>query len=407
MGLTRSLYLERLEMYYNITEEMMGHLNGTLRALDALTAQHELVSTKTGQLHHDCESLLQQQQSLTKFARQVDDTLQHFDEIEDISQLLARSNVSVLDPKFTATLARLDASISFISENPSYSESRLYLMKFQQLQTRGLTMVKGHIVSSLRNCVARAAGEDFETRAYIRFRTLATSLRPLCQEIEGRARRREYQSLLSDCHYCYFQQRSKLLRASVDENIRNLAKLPDLASMIRSGCAYLIRLCQSEYDLYQMFFHTFSTAMRNLLESFGDTLYTQLRPLFIRAQEVELLCSAAHVLKSEILFSIKEKGESVQAFLGVINRILEDIQERLIFLSQKFILDHISTFYPAPADLDYPKRLEVQDVTKEANLYAHWYPTLEKTLMFLSRLYMSIDVSGLPGWVGTPLMKWG
>ena len=242
-----------------------------------------------------------------KFAEQVEEKLAYFNEVDDIQKLFTRPNLSVLDPNFIDALGRLDRSISFIMENPSYQESRLYLMKFQQLQTRGLTMVKSYIVASLRN-TGKNQTEEFETRAYIKFRALADTLRPLCQEIESRAHRKEYQSLLSDCHYCYFQQRNRLLYASVDRAIRSFAQLEDLSAMIRSGCAYLIKLCQSEYELYKQFFSSFSAAMRNLLEGFGDMLYMSLRPLFIRAQEVNLLCSSAHILKSEILFTIEEKG---------------------------------------------------------------------------------------------------
>lgn len=280
----------------------------------------------------------------------------YFNEVEEIQKLFSRPNLSVLDPNFIDALRRLDKSISFISENPSFRESRIYMMKFQQLQTRGLTMVKAYIVASLRN-TSKHTTEDFETRAYIKFRSLANNLSPLCKEIESRAQRREYQSLLSDCHYCYFQQRNRILYSKVENDIKGFSKLDDLAAMIRSGCAYLIKLCQSEYELYKQFFSSFSTAMRNLLEGFGDMLYNSLRPLFIRAQEVDLLCSSAHILKSEILFTIQEKGESVQAFLGVINRMLEDIQERLIFLAQRFILEQICTFSPQPEDLDYPSKL--------------------------------------------------
>jgi len=391
------VYCQRLEMYNECSGSMLQNLENILGALDALTEQHKLVSTKTGELHHDCESLLLQQQNLDQFAKQLKSTLQYFNQMDDISQLLARPKVSVMDPKFTEALASLDDSISFISENPSFMESRLYLMKFRQLQTRGLTMIKTHIINSLRNTVLRNQEEELDTRAYIRFRTLASSLRPLCEEIEKRGRRREYQALLSDCHYCYFQQRYKLLSGSVQQNILNLQQLPDLTSMIRSGCAYLIRICQNEHELYRLFFSTFSTAMRNMLEGFGDMLYTALRPLFIRAQEIDLLCSAAHVLKTEILYTIQEKGESVQAFLGIINRILGDIQERLIYLSQKYILDQICTFYPTKEHLDYPARLQSSQKEASTNMYAHWYPTLEKTLTLLSRLYLSIDAKIFEG----------
>lgn len=45
-------------------------------------------------------------------------------------------------------------------------------------------------------------------------------------------------------------------------------------------------------------------------------------------------------------------------FRLVVNRLLEDAQERLIFLSQTFIRDEIVNFVPSSEDLNYHKRLE-------------------------------------------------
>ena len=78
--------------------------------------------------------------------------------------------------------------------------------------------------------------------------------------------------------------------------------------MIRSGSNYLLRLCQNEFDLYKLFFSSFSSAMRGLLEGFGELLYVIVRPLLIRQHELEPLCDAAHSLKTDILVTLQEKG---------------------------------------------------------------------------------------------------
>lgn len=219
-------------------------------------------------------------ENLAKFADKVQEKLSYFNELDTISQLFSRANLSVLDVNFLDALKKLDKSIEFINEHPSYRENRIYLLKFRQLQTRGLSMIKSYLVASLRNLSKQIQSnsspspialrssnnpedhEEFENKVYLKFKQLATSLRPLCLEIEKRVEQKEYQSLLSDCHYCYFQQRYQLLYQNVQYNINQLSKNADLSSLIRSGSNYLLRLCQNEFDLYKLFFSSFSSAMR-------------------------------------------------------------------------------------------------------------------------------------------------
>ena len=105
------------------------------------------------------------------------------------------------------------------------------------------------------------------SQIYTKFKTIAPKIRPLCKEIESRISIREYQALLIDCHYCYTQQRKLLLSPFIVAHTRSLSLLPDLSTMIRTGCNYLIKLCQIEFDLFHLFFVTFSANLR-LLFSF-------------------------------------------------------------------------------------------------------------------------------------------
>ncbi len=148
---------------------------------------------------------------------------------------------------------------------------------------------------------------------------------------------------------------------------------------------------------------------------------------------------------------ILPKGESLVAFKPVVTRLIEDVQERLIFVAQTYMRDKITDYVPKPADLNYPDILiEGMFVTREVNgntnislkakkgpiathetvpstngtsdqpaadpvplqtsaqtltevgkeFYATWYPTLEHTLKLLFKLYYSVDVS-------TPMMGAG
>ena len=67
-----------------------------------------------------------------------------------------------------------------------------------------------------------------------------------------------------------------------------------------------------------------------------------------------------------------------------IKKLIQDVQERLIFQAERHIQNEIEYFNPSDEILDYPQILE-QD--KEAV-----YPIVGRTLQCLSLLYLSIPV---------------
>ena len=54
--------------------------------------------------------------------------------------------------------------------------------------------------------------------------------------------RREYGTLLSDCHALYCEARQELLGPVVQERLQEYASQQSLASTARSGCAYLMQV---------------------------------------------------------------------------------------------------------------------------------------------------------------------
>ncbi|XP_050147579.1 uncharacterized protein LOC126622959 [Malus sylvestris] len=105
------------------------------------------------------------------------------------------------------------------------TESSVYLLKFRQLQSRALGMIRSHVPSVLKcassqvQAAIRGSGgnnasvsEGVEASViYVRFKAAASELKPVLEEIESRASRKEYTQILTECHKLYCEQRLSLV----------------------------------------------------------------------------------------------------------------------------------------------------------------------------------------------------
>lgn len=122
-------------------------------------------------------------------------------------------------------------------------------------------------------------------------------------------------------------------------------------------------------------------------------------------------------------------AEALEAFSRIIQQMLQDIQERLVFRAHLYFQSDIQNYNPSPGDLAYPNKLQMmesialslqenQQLLKRsesraslmsinsadvensfksrtgnspADLHGMWYPTVRRTLVCLSRLYRCVD----------------
>ncbi|XP_042498818.1 conserved oligomeric Golgi complex subunit 3-like isoform X4 [Macadamia integrifolia] len=105
-------------------------------------------------------------------------------------------------------------------------------------------------------------------------------LNPLLEEIESRSLRKEYAQLLAECHWLYCEQGLSLVRGIVHQLISEFAKKEALPSLTRSGCAYLMQVCQLEHQLFDHFFPSSSEDVSSLAPLI-DPLYDFLLVLII------------------------------------------------------------------------------------------------------------------------------
>uniref|UniRef100_A0A0D6R7B6 Conserved oligomeric Golgi complex subunit 3 n=1 Tax=Araucaria cunninghamii TaxID=56994 RepID=A0A0D6R7B6_ARACU len=409
-------YVNTLTQHLETCDQILFQVDSTLNLFDDLQAQHQAVATKTKTLHDACERLVMEKERLIEFAEALRSKLNYFDELETIATQFYSPNISVGSGHFLPLLKRLDECISYVANNPQYADSGIYLVKFRQLQSRALGMVRSHVLSVLKNAASQvqlairesaigrtAISEGAETAVlYVRFKAASNEMKPVMEEIESRSSRKEYAQILTDCHTLYCEQRLTLVKGIVHQRISDYARNKPLASLTRLGCAYLMQVCQLEHQLFDHFFPSSSaetSSLAPLVDPLCTLLYDTLRPKLIHEADLDLLCELVDILKTEVLEEqLVRRGESVAGLRPTVLRILADVHERLTFRAQTHVRDEIANYLPSAEDLDYPAKLEQaarsssgNEVADNSDAFETLYPPLEKTLSCLSKLYRCLD----------------
>ncbi|XP_010771833.1 conserved oligomeric Golgi complex subunit 3 isoform X2 [Notothenia coriiceps] len=436
-----------LNCYQEQCDAILKDVCAALEHLDSLQKQYLFVSNKTGTLHEACEQLLKEQSELVDLAESIQQKLSYFNELENINRKLNSPTLSVNSEGFIPMLSKLDDCIEYVSSNPNFKDYPVYLAKFKRCLSKAMHFMKIHIVNTMQNLTSQLTKRDSMgltnadsafTLYYVRYRAAAPKVRSLIEQIEQRAEKiPEYHQLLDEIHQCYLDQRDLLLSPSITSTITDLTKQnsKDHCALVRSGCAFMVHVCQDEHQLYNEFFSKPTPALDELLEKLCLSLYDVLRPLIIHIIHLETLSELCSILKNEMLEDhVHNNASQLGSFDGLVKQMLEDVQERLVYRTHIYIQTDITGYNPAPGDLAYPDKLEMMeriaqslkeeqmkqmsqeamfsDVQLEspdgrrnrnveasrlqssispADLHGMWYPTVRRTLVCLSKLYRCID----------------
>ncbi|XP_073710841.1 conserved oligomeric Golgi complex subunit 3 isoform X2 [Misgurnus anguillicaudatus] len=434
-----------LNSYQQQCDAILTDVNVALEHLDSLQKQYLFVSTKTGTLHEACEQLLKEQSELVELAKSIQEKLSYFNELENINTKLNSTTLSVNSEGFIPMLSKLDECVEYVSSHPSFKDYPVYLTKFKQCLSKAMHLIKIHTVNTLQNLTSQLTKRDpmgapnvdnAFTLYYVKFRAAAPKVKRLIEQVEQRSGRiPEYQQLLDEIHQCYLDQREVLLGPSINSTITDLTTQnnKDHCALVRSGCAFMVHVCQDEHQLYNEFFSKPTSKLDELLEKLGLSLYDVLRPLIIHVVHLETLSELCSILKNEMLEDhVQSNMVQLAAFDAVLKQMLEDVQERLVYRTHIYIQTDITGYNPAPGDLAYPDKLEMmekiaqslkeeqmklisnssfsdvqledsdnkkllssdprlQSTVSPADLHGMWYPTVRRTLVCLSKLYRCID----------------
>ncbi|ETE71564.1 Conserved oligomeric Golgi complex subunit 3, partial [Ophiophagus hannah] len=355
-------------------DAILNDVNCALQHLKSLQEQYLFVSTKTGTLHEACEQLLKEQSELVDLAENIHQKLSYFIELENINTKLNSPTLSVSSESFMPMLNKLDDCIAHVSSHPNFRDCAVYLAKCNQCLSKAVHLMKAYTVNTLQNLTNQLMKRDPSlapnsdnafTLFYVKFRAAAPKVRTLFEQIEQRSEKMpEYRQLLSEIHHCYLNQREHLLRPSITSTVTELTNRNnrDHCALVRSGCAFMVHVCQDEHQLFDEFFTKPTPKLDELLEKLCLSLYDVFRPLIIHVIHLETLSELCGILKNEMLEDhVQNNVKQLGAFAAGVKQMLEDVQERLVYRTHIYIQTDILGYKPAPGDLAYPAKLEMME----------------------------------------------
>ncbi|XP_029837259.3 conserved oligomeric Golgi complex subunit 3 isoform X2 [Ixodes scapularis] len=371
-------YVNTTTAYLSQCCELLREIDTSMAQLRLLQEEYLFVSNKTNALHEACEHLLEDQSKLMNAVETIAEKLRYFTELDTLSQKIGSPNTSVLSETFVPLLTRLDECIHYLETNSQYKEASTYLARFRHLQWQALEMVRSYVTSTLEHTTHQVlsrkdilcSADNAFALLYGKFRTHAPRIHSLVAQIEERVERNsQYQELLDGCHQCYFSQRETLLGPSVSTAMNELATAHqrDHCSLVRSGCAFLVHLCEDEHQLYMQFFTKTAPLLDDFLGRLCGRLYDVFRPIIIHINHLETLAELCSILKVEMMEQhIAANPNELRAFGKIAQQMLEDVQERLVYRTLVYIRTDILGYNPAPGDLAYPEKLEMMESIAES-----------------------------------------
>lgn len=432
-------YAEQLHEYDNLCKEICDNTDQVLSSLKDLQVKYQNVSTKTNSLHSLSDQLMKDGKVLKDKKALVADKLRHFWAYNQLQKQLDKLANDVNSEKFVLMLSQMDVSLAFFSEQKRLKEGTSYRYRFESLLTQACQYVVRNFGAIVREATAQAqatpGGSTEVLHAhsgsaasfyYGNFQNAASKIAKVLNHIEIRASNRHhidiYNRALNECQRTYFNLRSPMITTAVRKALLDLRDKhrTDQSLLFRSSGFFVMKVCEDEATCFRYFFADSTPQLSDYLGSICEILYDVLRPTLITINHLEVLTELCTSLK-EMLNDHVRNNDALQQFVIIANQLLHDVEERLVFRTNVFFQHDIRLYNPSPGDLAYPEKLEqmenimediVADITdgelsefgqrsgpelrsftgnSVADLHGMWYPSVKRTLVCLSRLYLCLE----------------
>ncbi|KAJ1909367.1 Golgi transport complex subunit 3 [Tieghemiomyces parasiticus] len=434
--------LDYLRTQLTAVERTIIYIDAVSTTLDDMKGQHQTVERKTRNLQTQGGYILQEQSALNAAAELLDGHLSYFNDLETITKLMhAPGDAVCLHENFLPYIRRLEECIAHLEQTPAYKDLELYLMRFQQCLTRGMTLIKMYFVKTVRALGSEAStkmteaynnkgGPDpnlaqFTTPLYVHFRTVASTLQPLVYELEASSRlHSDYRALLSDCASAYTSTRSQLLSTRVQGEVAALAQQHKdrPVDAVHQTFTFLTDLLSQEYQLYHRLFDSESQSFGLFLEGLGAHLYHQFRPTVVRETDHGVLCdvsqaiqayvalirepatengSTSNVLIMDMLgneLPAETKAVHLRPLYPTAIKLLTELNNKASYRTEQFIDQRIRNYQVPDAELqdvlDHYRKTQADLASPDidiAEVRPYPFPPVEAVRDTLGKVYSSVD----------------
>lgn len=398
-----------------------------ISSLNTLMFQYDKVSKETSEFANQATGLLQKQEELEAKAQQMDHVLQIFEPLERISKKLVSSGNSVVRTgRITTMLIQLQECLEFLATHENYKDSEVYIIRYRQCMTRGLTLVRNYLIDYIKKrgeeAYAKTQGENLKSLSWdiilyseyiseLNKEPEASSFSTLVgQIVRQSASHSEYKGLVSDVLSQYFKSRIQLVHQHVAHN-RTVDDSENLVLHSQKSISWYKKILEKEYNLFVKYFpiDEWDTSLQSFiteeLNSFYkdllDPLYDEVRKRVLREQNIGELCKLTNLLTAYFEFDEEtsvvstlpdakiEYGELFEPMLGI-------SQSRLIFRIQNYIDNKLIKYKPKAEDLRLGRRRSSSRQRSRAdsilnevedNLFPDAYTPVGKALTILSNIY--------------------
>ncbi|CRK92758.1 CLUMA_CG006329, isoform A [Clunio marinus] len=450
LGSSNNVYSEFYNQMSNRKKEcniLYEHIEKIQADLDILIKEYEFVYEKTSLMNTASDKLIQDQNTLNEITSEIRIRLKHFNDVDTLIQRLQNPTFSVASDTFTEIISNIDESEKYIRNHLNFKEALAYEVKYKQCRLKAVQMIKNYVIQILATATDQVLNPKLQSHQkeeqnslekksetsfaifYGKFQVSSVKIQKIIRFVEDRCKMYSaYEDLLSELHQYFLTQRVIIMSSSVDDTIKNICVKykGDHCTLVRSTCTFLIHICQDEHRLFYQFFSVKSSQMLSYLEGLCNILYDNVRPFIIHINHLETLAEICGILKTEMLHEhVQQNFEALETMEKVLQQLLQDTQERLVFRAHLYLQSDIQQYHPSPGDLAYPDKLEMMEsiavalqdsnqidrldskapslpVDSEqqaamrtgnspADMHGMWYPTVRRTLVFLSRLYRCVD----------------
>ncbi|KAJ2448608.1 Golgi transport complex subunit 3 [Coemansia sp. RSA 2336] len=362
-------YAQHLRLRKEQCGRMAQEAECVAEALQGIQRELDRVNERSSGVQAACFEQQAREARLKRMSEEISEQLSVYQSLGPIAQLLnAPGDKVCLDPSFLPSLQRIEEATEFITKHAGARDSELYLMRFGQCRTRGLTLIKMHAQREFRRLGAQLEAKK-GSDVHVRFRTAAVQLRPLLEALQRHQQGAAGTQVLADVQHAYFMVRMNWLRIHVPRSLHEIEREhEDEAGMVRDWCAFMMNVCADEGRLFVEMFGQEAPLLREHEDQAMALFHEQVRPRIIRKADVESLAMLSLTLLT-YQRPATDGDTQLDAFYAAVAAVLQDAQQRLAFRAQAFVQSEIARFR-----LSRPEALAILEALRASGKPCEYVP---------------------------------